>query len=103
MAKKNDENQEKKKRNFIFFSEVPFLLPLSALQTLQVEPEWVSIQAGSKIEERWFLVINKNMESSKEHPVGEVRINYGKREVCLEKINQIVNEIGFDNYNIITL
>ena len=103
MGKKNDESQEKKKRNFIFFSEVPFLLPLSALQTLQVEPEWVTIQAGSKIEERWFLVINKNMESSKEHPVGEVRINYRKREVCLEKINQIVNEIGFDNYNIITL
>lgn len=103
MAKKNEEEQEKRKRNFIYFPEVPFLMPLSALQTMQIEPEWISIQGGTKIKERWYIVINKNMESTKEHPVGEVRIEYEKREVCLKKYNQIVAEIGFDNYNVITL
>ena len=101
MSRNNDE--EKKKKRFIFFADAHFLMPLSALQTMQVESEWVTYKANQKIEERWYIVINKNMESTKEHPVGEVRIEYGNREVCIEKYNQIVEEIGFDNYNIITL
>ena len=85
MARKNneDENQEKKKRKFIYFPEVPFLMPLSSLQTICMEPEWVN--TGIKIEEKWSLVINKNIESSK------------------KKVEQIKEEIGFDSYDVITL
>ena len=103
MARKNneDENQEKKKRKFIYFPEVPFLMPLSRLQTIRMEPEWVN--TGIKIEEKWSLVINKNIESSKEHPVGEVRIVYEKMETCKKKVEQIIEEIGFDSYDVITL
>lgn len=103
MARKNneDENQEKKKRKFIYFPEVPFLMPLSSLQTICMEQEWVN--TGIKIEEKWSLVINKNIESSKEHPVGEVRIVYEKMEICKKKVEQIIEEISFDSYDVITL
>ena len=103
MARRNneDENQEKKKRKFIYFPEVPFLMPLSSLQTICMEQEWVN--TGIKIEEKWSLVINKDIESSKEHPVGEVRIVYEKMEICKKKVEQIIEEIGFDSYDVITL
>lgn len=103
MARKNneDENQEKKKRKFIYFPEVPFLMPLSSLQTICMEQEWVN--TGIKIEEKWSLVINKDIESSKEHPVGEVRIVYEKMETCKKKVEQIIEEISFDSYDVITL
>ena len=105
MARKNneDENQEKKKRKFIYFPEVPFLMPLSSLQTICMEPEWINAKGGTKIEEKWSLVINKNIESSKEHPVGEVRIVYEKMETCKKKVEQIIEEISFDSYDVITL
>ncbi len=103
MARKNneDKNQEKKKRKFIYFPEVPFLMPLSSLHTICMEPEWIN--SGVKIEEKWCLVINKNIESSKEHPVGEVRIVYEKMETCKKKVEQIIEEIGSDSYDVITL
>lgn len=105
MARRNneEEQQEKKKRKFIYFPEVPFMMPLSSLQTIGMKPEWITTKGGTKMEERWNLIINENIESSKEHPVGEVRIVYEKMEVCRKKLEQIVEEISFDSYDVITL
>lgn len=102
MDKKGDiEEKEQKKRSFIYFHRIHLLMPLSCLVTLEIEPEWVRI--GNKMEQKWSMVLNKGMESTKEHSVGEKKIVYDKMEVCEKEYEKIVEEIGFDRYNVITL
>ncbi len=105
MAKKdivrNDEEKRPKKR-VVFFNKEEMLVPVWAILTIEKGEGYV-VDHLSKWTPVFYIYINRGMQQSQECLIGEKTLEYDNIEVRDRDFGTILEIMGADFYDIVTI
>lgn len=100
MSEEKEEKKPKEKPLFYFREQGITIHPWSIV-TMHKELEFV--EGAMNIRQDYQIVFNKGMESSKEHPVGEIILHFLREDTRDDKYEQILMMLSDMNYKVIEL